>query len=288
MSKIRVLSKYKSKLARPKTGPVKNSQKPYKKKSLGQHFLRKKSVVCSMIDKVASSLDGATVLEIGCGDGFLTEQILAKTNCKKLVCLEIDWRWAEIVRKKISDPRLEIINVNALDVDWSTYSDDGKPMVMLANLPYNVTFPIMHKLRKHSENFVEGVVMVQEEVAQRFVAKSGRSMGSASVILQHYFDMQLMCKIGPEAFCPPPKVDSRLVYFKPKQNRPEIDREQAFWKFIKACFACPRRMLRNNLKCYNFDSQIVEQKMKGLRAQQMKFDQFLDLWTCLAGSDGGS
>lgn len=262
--------------------PYEKSFKPrksFKKKSLGQHFLRKKSVVETMVERVSSSCKDATVLEIGCGDGFLTEQILSKSGCKRLICLEIDQHWAGVVKEKFGDdPRLEILNVDALRVDWAGLNDGSKPMVMLANLPYNVASPILRKLRDYSNIFAEGVVMVQEEVAQRVVATSGRDLGFISLFLQHHFDLSLMTKIGPEAFCPPPKVDSRLVYFRPKPAKLVIEREEAFWKFIKACFSSPRRMLKNNLKGFNFDQETIDSKAGLLRAQQMNMDQFLDLW----------
>ncbi len=247
---------------------------------MGQHFLRKSSVVEAMIRKTLGATTGAVVLEIGCGDGFLTEKILAKTTCKKLVCLELDQNWANFVSKKVQDPRLLVLNVNALEACWSELSP-GEPMVLLANLPYNISIPIVKKLRHYAALFAEGVFMVQEEVAQKFVAKTGRNFGSISVFLQHVFDFQLMEKIGPEAFSPPPNVDSRLVYFKPKARKPLIDDEENFWKFVRLCFTAPRQMLKNNLKGHSFDLKIIEQKVSGLRAQQINFEQFLDLWNSL-------
>ncbi len=264
---------------------MKNDQ-PRRKKSLGQHFLRRESVVRLMIEKVKDSCNDAVILEIGCGDGFLTRNILEQTNCARLVCLEIDLQWVEFVKRRIKDPRLEILNANALDVDWSKFSDNGsKSMVMLANLPYNVTFPIIKKLRENATLFTEGVIMVQDEVAQKFVAKSGRNFGFVSLLLQHTFDMSLMAKVGPESFCPPPKVSSRLVHFKPKAKTINIEREENFWRFIRVCFSAPRKMLKNNLRCYNVNPEIIERKVGGLRAQQMNFNQLLELWEYVRSSE---
>lgn len=254
-------------------------RKNIKKKSLGQHFLRKKSIVEEMVQKVANSTKDAIVLEIGCGDGFLTEQILAKSGCQKLICLEIDQHWATVVQEKFgSDKRLQVENVDALNADWQSFYDGKKPMVLLANLPYNVSFPILRKLCQYKDIFSNGVVMVQEEVAQRIVATKGRDLGFISLFLQRFFDFGLMTKIGPEAFCPPPKIDSRLVYFEPKTENFTINDEEAFWKFIKASFSSPRRMIKNNLKGFNFDQKIIDEKAGLLRAQQMNFEQFLDIW----------
>lgn len=249
---------------------------PRKKKALGQHFLRKRSVVYNMIDKVSIGKD-ASVLEIGCGDGFLTRAILGQTDCKLLKVYEIDQEWADFVRKDISDPRLDIELKNILDVDLSVL-DSGKPWVLLANLPYQITFPIFFLLRRYRSLFSEGVVMVQEEVARKIVASRGKPYSATTIFLQHSFDFELMEKIGPESFSPPPKVHSRLLYFRPKKSRVQIDDEEKFWKFLKLCFRCPRQTLKNNLRTTHYDISKIPEQYLGLRAQQMEIGLFLDLF----------
>ncbi len=249
---------------------------PRKKKGLGQHFLRDSSIVESMISHVF--VDHKTnVLEIGCGDGFLTKAILAKTNCKRLLCFEIDPEWHEFVSKSVVDNRLELKLLNILDKDWKEF-EQTQPLVMLANLPYQITFPIFYRIQKCKHLFVEGVVMIQEEVAQKIVAQGGRNYGYVSLFLQHHFALELLDKIPPEAFCPPPKVDSRLIYFKPRFDAIEIKNEERFWKFVKLCFASPRRTLRNNLQATQLDIKSIPEAMLKLRAQQMRFDDFLSIW----------
>ncbi len=250
--------------------------KPPKKKSLGQHFLRKQSVVDHMIEKVEIT-PKTSVLEIGCGDGFLTQSILLQTYCKKLCCYEIDPMWADFVKAKIKDPRLEIKRENILEADFSSLKED-KPWVILANLPYQITFPIMFLILEHKNLFEEGVVMVQEEVAQKIVAQTGRSCNTTSLLLQHHFNFELMDKIGPESFSPPPKVNSRLVYFKPKSKIISIPKEEEFWKFVKVCYQQPRRTIKNNLSQTHYDLEKIPETILKLRAQQMKFDDFLNLW----------
>ena len=133
---------------------------PRKKKALGQHFLRKSSVVDHMIDNVEITPE-VSVVEIGCGDGFLTSAILSQTDCKNLIVYEIDPEWADFVKNKIKDNRLVIKNENILDVDFQRGLLSKKPIVLLANLPYQITFPILFKLQKNKGLFQEGVVMVQ-------------------------------------------------------------------------------------------------------------------------------
>ncbi|MFA6526957.1 MAG: 16S rRNA (adenine(1518)-N(6)/adenine(1519)-N(6))-dimethyltransferase RsmA [Candidatus Babeliales bacterium] len=255
-----------------------NPGEPRKKKGLGQHFLRKGSVVDNMIGQVTIT-PTTSVMEIGCGDGFLTEQILKQTSCKQLRCYEIDNEWLEFVKAKLRDKRLELTNRNILEVDFEEELITDAPWVLLSNLPYNITFPILFRIQKSKHLFQEGVVMVQEEVAQKVVAKSGRSLSQVSFFLQHHFEWQLLEKIEPGAFSPPPKVYSRLLYFKPKTTLQEIPHEDAFWKFVKMCFKSPRQTLRNNLRTTHYASHLdLSIPQFALRSQQMSFADFLTIW----------
>jgi 16S rRNA (adenine1518-N6/adenine1519-N6)-dimethyltransferase len=245
------------------------------KKQYGQHFLRDVKIVNHMIDAV--QLDSkSSVIEIGCGDGFLTQAIIAQ-SIKRLWVFEIDNDWAEYVRKNIADKRLEIFLENILDVDFERFKAHA-PWVLLSNLPYQITFPILHLIYANRHLFQEGVVMIQEEVAQKLVKQSGRGYGFPSLFFQHYFELKLLNKIPPGAFFPPPKVHSRLLYFKPKAQVPEIPNEQQFWKFIKVCFAQPRRTLRNNLAQTHYKFDLLSDDILALRSQQMSMTDFLRIW----------
>lgn len=245
------------------------------KKKFGQHFLRNQSVVDHMISAV--SLDKtSSVLEIGCGDGFLTRSIL-QTPIERLWVFEIDADWVAYIKETIKDERLSIFEQNILDIDPQVL-EPHKPWVLLSNLPYQITFPILHLIQRNRNLFVQGVIMVQEEVAQKILKTSGRGYGYPSLFFQYYFDWKKMDKIPPEAFEPPPKVFSRLLYFKPKENVPVIPHEQQFWKFIKACFRQPRRTLRNNLDQTHYDTDKIPENSLVLRAQQLTMDDFLKLW----------
>lgn len=254
---------------------------PQKKKHLGQHFLRDADVVEKMISAV--KIESRAILEIGCGDGFLTQAILESNPCcKTLISVEFDRDWFDFVNKKLKDPRLILIHDNVLDIDFSSLQVTF-PMVLLANLPYNISFPILYKLVENKHLFSEGVFMVQEEVAQRLVAVSGRDKGSISLFMQHHFDFRLLDKIHPSAFLPPPKVFSRTVYFKPKTDSLGLEQKDvvAFWDFVKHCFHHPRQTLGNNLKKANFGASVIERLDKSelsARAQQLKLEQFLEIW----------
>jgi 16S rRNA (adenine1518-N6/adenine1519-N6)-dimethyltransferase len=123
--------------------------------------------------------------------------------------------------------------------------------------------------------------MIQEEVAQKLVKKSGRGYGYVSLFFQHYFTIELLEKIKPGAFQPPPKVDSRLIYLTPQRDIVPIPDEVNFWKFIKACFGQPRRTLRNSLNSYAFDLNVIPEKYHTMRAQQLAMPDLLEIWELL-------
>lgn len=249
------------------------------KKQYGQHFLKDGSIVDNMVHAV--HLDSSiSVMEIGCGEGILTQAIL-QSSCKQLTVFEIDQEWADFVTKLYgSDKRLRMMHENVLDVRFDLLEKD-KPWVLLANLPYQITFPIFHRLQQYRHLFTEGVVMIQEEVAQKLVKTSGRDYGYSSLFFQYFFELKLLDKIAPESFYPPPKVFSRLLYFKPKTDLVKIPNEEDFWKFIKLCFHQPRRTLRNNLAQSHFDLSKLSSDLLLNRAQQLTMQDLIAIWDIL-------
>lgn len=245
------------------------------KKKYGQHFLRDQAVVEHMLAQVTLT-KASSVFEIGCGDGFLTQEIV-KYPFERFWIFEIDPQWAGYVKNAIPDPRMTIFQDNILDVDYSRFKPYA-PWTLLANLPYQISFPILHILQKNRDLLAEGVIMLQEEVAQKIVKKSGRGYGYPSLFFQYYFDWKLLQKVPPGAFLPPPKVHSRLLYFKPRKNIEPIPNEPEFWKFIKLCFGQPRRTLRNNLATTHYYTAKIPDQIYAMRAQQMSMDDFLELW----------
>lgn len=247
------------------------------KKKYGQHFLRDQRVVDHMIEAV--HIHDASVFEIGPGDGFLTRAIMAQPIAR-LWSFEIDADWVSYLQKEITDARFSLFHENFLDVDFSQF-DPYKPWTVLANLPYQVTFPILHRLQEQRALLKEGVIMVQEEVAQKIVKTKGKGYGYPSLFFQYYFEWKLLDKIAPDAFYPPPKVYSRLLYFKPKSAVAPIEQEAAFWKFIKLCFKQPRRTLRNNFSQTHYDVSLISDELLAKRAQELDMHQLLEIWNHL-------
>jgi 16S rRNA (adenine1518-N6/adenine1519-N6)-dimethyltransferase len=244
------------------------------KKKYSQNFLKDTRYLDEIVQEV--ELNSTTsVFEIGGGAGALTNVIL-KQSIARLWVFEIDPEWAAELRTN-SDERLTIFEENFLDTDFQKF-EPYKPWTLLANLPYQITFPILYLLQRHREMLREGVIMVQEEVAQKLLKTSGRGYGYVSLFFQWYFDWKKLSKVPPEAFYPAPKVFSRLLYFKPKENIPMIEDEEKFWQFIKVCFKQPRRTLCNNLKQAHYGIDTISSGVLALRAQQLKMEDFLALW----------
>lgn len=253
--------------------PIKDSI-PLKKK-FGQHFLQDETILHKIVSSV--SLDATSnIFEIGGGQGALTRTILEKP-CKSLHVYEIDPEWAAYLKRTIKDSRLQVHRVDILEVPGSEF-EAGAPWTLLANLPYQVTFPILYKLQSMRHLLKEGVIMVQEEVAQRLVATHGRSCGFVSIYFQWFFEFSKLDRVPPTAFYPPPKVYSRLLYFRPRLDVPEIPNEEAFWEFIKAAFKQPRRTLRNNLASKHYDLTKIAAETLALRAQQLSINDLRALW----------
>ena len=245
------------------------------KKKFGQHFLRDQSVAQEMINHVDITPE-SSVFEIGVGDGMLTREILKKP-ITRLWAFEIDPEWADYIRNTVKDPRLTVFLQDILQLDFARL-EPYKPWILLANLPYQITFAILYLVHQHRHLLQEAVVMIQEEVAQKIMKTHGRGYGYSSLFFQYFFDLKLLHKVPPGAFLPPPKVYSRLLYLKPKKDVAAIPHETEFWKFIKIIFHQPRRTLKNNLIQSNFNISDLSPEILTMRAQQLTMGDFLALW----------
>lgn len=253
---------------RPSSGGI-----PLQKKH-GQFFLRDQRVVMDMLASV--DLKNASVFEIGCGDGFLTRSILAEP-VKQLHVFEIDPMWGKRVQETYGNPRLTMHVTDFLEISSDMLASDTR-WIVLSNLPYHVTFPILHKIKEFGDLVPAGAFMMQEEVAQKLVRSSGKGYGYVSLFFQYYFDWKLLSKVVPGCFYPEPKVFSRLIAFTRKKDVAEIPQEKDFWRFIRFCFSQPRRTLRNNLAQTHIDLETIAAETLDLRSQQLSMSDFLKLW----------
>ncbi|MEM9925622.1 MAG: 16S rRNA (adenine(1518)-N(6)/adenine(1519)-N(6))-dimethyltransferase RsmA [Cyanobacteria bacterium P01_D01_bin.50] len=226
------------------------------RKSLAQHWLRSDKALSSII-KAAELKSDDKVLEIGPGKGVLTQQLLEKV--KSLVAVEIDEDLCKLLVKKLGDKDNFLLlnedfltlDLPALIKDFPQFQNQNK---VVANIPYNITGPIIEKLlgkigNPNPEPYDLIVLLVQKEVAERIVAKPGRtSFGALSVRVQYLADCEMICTVPAKAFYPPPKVDSAVIKLTPTEREVLAKNPRKLETLVKLGFSAKRKMLRNNLQ----------------------------------------
>jgi len=216
---------------------------------LGQHFLEDDS----WLDRIADAfhINDGVWIEIGAGHGEMTTRLAQRAS--KVFAIELDPRLARQLRHAMKPyPNVEVIESDVLAVDFGKLAGAARFSVY-GSLPYYITSPILHRLFEHADRIDAIHIVIQFEVAARIVAPPGRrDYGYLSVASQWYAKPEMAFRIPPEAFQPPPKVESALVSFSMPGARAShplgVDDEIAFLDFVKECFAQKRKTLRNNLR----------------------------------------
>ena len=254
------------------------------KKRLGQNFLVDDAVIDKIVAEVTSD---DTVLEIGPGAGFVTENIVNKA--KKVYAVEIDEDAIEVL-SHIKTNKFELIHNDILKVNLKDLEDTKFKVV--ANIPYYITSPILAHLlgeiddldNDNRKRISEIILMVQWEVAQRLVANEGspsKQYGLLSILTQFNAEVELLQKVGRRSFYPAPKVDSALVRIKiNEQPRVNVEDYSFLKRVIKACFATRRKNLKNSLMNGGFDRESVVKALNALdlsentRGETLSVEQF--------------
>lgn len=217
----------------------------FAKKSLGQNFLVDEDAIARIASFVPQHAEN--VLEIGPGRGAITFKIC--DQIKKLTIVEKDTELAAELQKEFAEySHVDVIEKDALDFD---FSELGKNLFVVANLPYNVSTEILFRLIDISENIDTMILMFQKEVALRLAASSGkRAYGIPSIITQNFFDVSIEFTLSPMSFRPIPQVDSTVVRLTRKVD-PVISLTKetlpVFRKFIQASFNHRRKTFVNGL-----------------------------------------
>lgn len=236
------------------------------KKSLGQNFLIDVNIIQKIID--ASDIDENTgIIEIGPGMGSLTEQ-LAK-NAKKVVAFEIDQRLIPVLKDTMGPyDNVEIINEDILKADIAHYVTehlaDCDNIMVVANLPYYITTPILLNLMQQTLPIDGYVVMMQKEVGERLNAQVGtKAYGSLSIVTQYYTETSKVLTVPKTVFLPPPNVDSIVVKLMKRQTpEVDIDNEDKFFKMTKAAFSQRRKTISNNYQSLFVDGKANKEIIK--------------------------
>lgn len=236
------------------------------KKGLGQNFLTDETVLQSIVD-AAELTEDACALEIGPGMGVLTKE-LAK-RAEKVTAVEIDTTILPVLQKNLEAyDNVTVVNQDILKVDLNALFKEqfgGRPVRVVANLPYYITTPILMKLLESDVPMESIVIMIQREVAQRLAAEAGsKDFGAITLSVQYRAEVEHICDVPPEAFEPMPKVWSSVIRLIPRKQPPvSVTDEAHFFRLIKAAFGMRRKTLVNAL---SHDAALVPDK-EALKAQ---------------------
>jgi 16S rRNA (adenine1518-N6/adenine1519-N6)-dimethyltransferase len=221
----------------------------FPKKRLGQHFLVDPNILSKVV-RTAQVAKEDVVLEIGPGLGEMT--LALAREVKKIIAVEVDPKLAAILREKATGhPTVEVVESDILKLDFKRlFKKEGRPVKVVANLPYQISTPLLFRFIESKEAFSAFTLMLQKEVAERMVAPTGRKeYGPLSIFVQMFLDVSIRFFIKPSAFFPPPKVESAVVQMAWKE-KPMIEKEDEEWfkRVVKACFGYRRKTLINALR----------------------------------------
>ena len=216
--------------------------KPVARKRFGQHFLVDRGVIESIVAVVAPRA-GENLIEIGPGDAALTAVLLDRVP--HLRAIEIDRDLAARLRKRFGE-RLDLIEADVLTVDFAALAAPG-PLRLVGNLPYNISTPLLVKLIDCRYCVVDQHFMLQKEVVERIVAAPGcAAYGRLGVLLQAFYDTESLIDVPPQAFEPPPRVDSAVIRMLPRPEAHSVP-QAALSQVLAVGFGQRRKMLRKTL-----------------------------------------
>ncbi|MDO4711966.1 MAG: 16S rRNA (adenine(1518)-N(6)/adenine(1519)-N(6))-dimethyltransferase RsmA [Peptostreptococcaceae bacterium] len=262
-------------------------------RSLGQNFLVDADILNKIVDAAEITREDI-VFEVGTGIGTLTYELALRA--KKVIAIEIDKNLIPILEETLRDvDNVEIVNQDILKTDLNelslTYAE-GKPIKVVANLPYYITTAIIMKFLESGIPLDLFVLMIQKEVAERISAKpSTKDYGSLTVALQYYAESELLCKVPRLAFIPPPNVDSSVIRLRARQKKEvQVENEELFFKVIRGSFSKRRKTIINSLSTYeSFNKEQIASGLKkaGIdpkrRGETLTIDEFAKLTNCIDG-----
>ncbi|MBQ2644072.1 ribosomal RNA small subunit methyltransferase A [bacterium] len=239
------------------------------KKRLGQNFLIDNNVIDDIIN-AANITKNDTVVEIGAGLGFVTEQLI--NFAKKVIAIELDEDMINELQKIDAD-NLKIVHSDILKTDISQF---GANIKVVANIPYYITSPIIAHLlgevddldNKNRNAISEIIMMTQLEAAKRITANENseqKAYGLLSILSQFYADTEIIRFVGAKSFFPAPKVNSAIIKFYVNKNpRLKLSDYSFFKKVAKACFGTRRKNLKNSLLIGGFSKTAIQKTLVDL------------------------
>jgi 16S rRNA (adenine1518-N6/adenine1519-N6)-dimethyltransferase len=237
------------------------------KKALGQHFLIDKGIAQKIV-RVASLDPEDCVVEIGPGMGVLT--FLMLRHVKRVVAVEVDPEMVDHLKERGRGmDSLTILGLDVLHFDFQGLAHEaGKKLKVVANLPYNISTPVIFRLLESRQALARLTLMLQREVAQRIIAPPGnKAYSPLSVLTQLYTSPKIVMRVPPQAFYPSPRVESAVVGFSILERpRLAIKDAEFFQKVVRASFAQRRKTILNSLYNSSPDLGSREEIEKSLAA----------------------
>ncbi|NRF66262.1 16S rRNA (adenine(1518)-N(6)/adenine(1519)-N(6))-dimethyltransferase RsmA [Aquincola sp. S2] len=212
------------------------------RKRFGQHFLVDHGLIDAIVREIAPR-PGQPLIEIGPGLGALTQPVLER--CGALTVIELDRDLAARWRQRQG---ITVIEADVLTVDFEALAATaGAPLRLVGNLPYNISTPILFHLLPVAGRVLDQHFMLQKEVVERMAASpGGKDFGRLSVMLQWRYTIESVLDVPPEAFDPPPRVDSAVVRMVPLATPPVLD-EHRLSELVTVAFSQRRKLLRHTL-----------------------------------------
>ncbi len=252
------------------------------KKSLGQHFLKDESIAQDIAEAILS-LAPAHLLEIGPGGGAITKYFIKHKNIA-FKAFDVDEEKINYLKYHYPESTSSFILQDILKA--SVPFDDS--FIIAGNFPYNISSQILFKVLEWKEHVPYVVGMFQKEVADRVAAKEGSKIyGITSVLVQAFYEVELLFNVEASAFNPPPKVRSAVIKLTRRNDYPAMTTEKDFFLLVKTAFQQRRKMLRNGLKSL-FSQEILQDPLFEKRAEQLSVKDFADLTFKLKQSSGQS
>ena len=254
------------------------------RKRFGQNFLRDPGIISRIVRAIAPR-DGDRLVEIGPGQGALTEPLLDAAG-GRLEVIELDRDLIPGLRVQFFNyPQFTIHEGDALKFDFAALKADGPPLRVVGNLPYNISTPLIVHLLEQREAIADMHFMLQKEVVERLAAEpGGPDWGRLSVMAQYRCRVDSLFVVPPEAFVPRPKVDSAIVRLTPHAELPHpAHDERLLFEVVREAFGQRRKTLRNNLK-----GRLDAETLAGLeidparRPQTLRLEEFVRIANHLA------